>query len=117
MQIPWRQEPEEYWNNLIMGKETLSHFTDEELAQHEPDFDNINKNKDYVKVAGILNEIDKFDAGFFGITPREARMTDPQQRIWMETAWEAFENAGCDPINYRGNRCFCRRGNEFLLYQ
>ena len=56
-----------------MGKETLSHFTDEELAQHEPDFDNINKNKDYVKVAGILNEIDKFDAGFFGMTPREAR--------------------------------------------
>jgi amino acid adenylation domain-containing protein len=101
--LPGAKNVDEYWNNLILGKETLTNFTDEELAQHEPDFENINKNKDYVKVAGILSDIDKFDAGFFGMTPRDAKITDPQQRIWLETVWEAFENAGCDPLNYRGS--------------
>ncbi|MEN6352916.1 MAG: beta-ketoacyl synthase N-terminal-like domain-containing protein, partial [Bacteroidales bacterium] len=100
--FPGASNIEEYWNNLILGKETLTHFTDEELANSEPDFENIKDNPDYVKVRGVLNNIDKFDASFFGMTPKEAAMTDPQQRIWLETAWEALEDAGCDPINYHG---------------
>ena len=100
--FPGANNVEEYWNNLISGKETLKFFTDDELADFNSDFDNLRKNPDYVKVHGVLNDIDKFDASFFGITPREAAETDPQQRIWLETAWEALENAGCDPINYHG---------------
>jgi amino acid adenylation domain-containing protein len=100
--FPGANNLEEYWNNLILGKETLSHFTDEELARFESDFENLRQNPDYIKVRGILNDVDKFDAGFFGITPKEATVTDPQHRIWMETAWQAFENAGCDPFGFPG---------------
>ena len=100
--FPGAKNMDEYWNNLILGKETLSHFTDEELIKSDPDSANLLKNPDYVKVKGILNGIDEFDAGFFEMTPKEADGTDPQQRIWLEVAWEAFENAGCDPVNYQG---------------
>ncbi|MEI6047794.1 MAG: amino acid adenylation domain-containing protein [Bacteroidota bacterium] len=100
--FPGANDLEEYWNNLILGKDTIKHFDDEELENFEPDFDNLKKNPDYVRARGTLDNIDKFDSGFFGLTPKEAEATDPQHRIWLETAWEAFENAGCDPINYHG---------------
>ena len=100
--FPGANNLEEYWNNLLAGKEMLHHFTDEELENFEPDFENLRKNPAYVRVRGILSDIDKFDAGFFGMTPREAAETDPQQRIWLETVWDAFENAGCDPFSYKG---------------
>jgi acyl transferase domain-containing protein len=93
---------EQFWNNLIGGKDTIRRFTDEELSKAEPDFDKLRNNPDYVRARGVLNNIDKFDAAFFGMTPKEAAETDPQHRIWMETAWEAFENAGCDPLTYKG---------------
>src|SRR5450759_1674771 len=100
--FPGADNLDEYWNNLLLGKDTIRHFTDEELAKFDPDFINLRNNPDYIKVRGVLNDIDKFDAGFFGMTPKEAAWTDHQHRIWLETAWEAFENAGCDPINFHG---------------
>jgi acyl transferase domain-containing protein len=100
--FPGAHNVEEYWNNLILGKETLSHFSDEELSRFEPDFESLNKNPDYIKVRGIVNDVDKFDASFFGMTPKEAAVTDPQHRIWLETAWEALENAGCNPFDFPG---------------
>ena len=92
----------EYWNNLITGKDTIKQFTDEELSKFEINYDELKKNPDFVKARGVLEDIDIFDAGFFGMTPDEAATTDPQHRVWLETAWEAFENAGCDPINFNG---------------
>ena len=59
---------------------------------------NLKKNPDYVKARGVLEDIDKFDAEFFGMTPKEAAKQILSIRVWLETAWEAFENAGCDPI-------------------
>lgn len=100
--FPGAKNLDEYWDNLILGKDTIKHFTDDELSEFEFDFDHLRNNPDYVKARGILDDIDKFDASFFGMTPKEAAGTDPQHRIWLETAWEAFENAGCDPINYHG---------------
>jgi amino acid adenylation domain-containing protein len=92
----------EYWNNLISGRDTIKHFSDDELRGFEPDFENLMKNPDYVRARGILNGIDMFDAPFFGMTPKEAAETDPQHRVWLETVWDAFENAGCDPVTYKG---------------
>jgi acyl transferase domain-containing protein len=56
----------------------------------------------YVKARGVLEGIDLFDAAFFGYTPREAEVMDPQQRVFLECAWEALENAGYDPQRYPG---------------
>jgi non-ribosomal peptide synthase protein (TIGR01720 family) len=56
----------------------------------------------YVKVAAALNEIELFDASFFQYNAREAATVDPQQRLFLECAWEALELAGCDPARYQG---------------
>lgn len=101
--FPGADKLNEYWINIIEGKETIKHFTDEEVTKSDPDFVNLRKNHDYVKVRGVLNDIDKFDADFFSITPKDATWTDPQHRAWLEIAWEAFENANCDPFSFNGS--------------
>ncbi|MFI0947206.1 SDR family NAD(P)-dependent oxidoreductase [Streptomyces sp. NPDC021086] len=58
----------------------------------------------YVMRGGFLDEATRFDPGFFGISPREALATDPQQRLTLETSWEALEDAGVDPLGLRGSR-------------
>ncbi|MEN6353874.1 MAG: beta-ketoacyl synthase N-terminal-like domain-containing protein, partial [Bacteroidales bacterium] len=100
--FPGAKNLNEYWNNLTQAKETIKYFDEESLAESEFNFDSLKNNPDYVKARGVIDDTDKFDATFFGMTPAEAAATDPQHRIWLQTAWEAFENAGCDPINYNG---------------
>src|SRR5512133_3318370 len=100
--FPGADNLKEFWSNLIEGRDTIKHFTDEELVKHEYDFENLKNNPDYVKARGVLSDIDKVDAGCVGMTPREAAATAPQHRIWLETAWEALDNAGCDPFTFPG---------------
>ena len=59
-------------------------------------------NPAYVRARGVLDDIEMFDAGFFGFTPKEAEILDPQQRVFLETAWEALEDAGYDPQRFGG---------------
>ena len=56
----------------------------------------------YVAARAIIEGVDLFDAEFFGLQPREAQYTDPQHRLLLETAWQALENAGCDPASFDG---------------
>lgn len=114
---PGANNIKEYWNNLLEGKDTIKRFTDEELSPFEFRFDEVKNNPDFVRARGILDNVDKFDAEFFGMTPRDAALTDPQHRVWLETAWEAFENAGCDPVNYPGSIGVFAGGclNSYLL--
>ncbi|MBW4506985.1 MAG: acyltransferase domain-containing protein [Scytonematopsis contorta HA4267-MV1] len=99
--FPGAASVDEFWQNLTNGVESISHFTDEELlhAGVEPDLLN---HPNYVKSASILKNIELFDAAFFGFTPREAEITDPQHRLFLESAWSALENAGYDSESYSG---------------
>ncbi|MEI6574597.1 MAG: beta-ketoacyl synthase N-terminal-like domain-containing protein [Bacteroidota bacterium] len=94
--LPGAKNIYEYWKNLINGVESLSTFTDEELIATgvEPA---VFKQPNYVRNRGIIGGAEYFDAEFFGITPREAELMDPQQRVFLECAWHALEDAGCNP--------------------
>src|SRR6202040_4296956 len=56
----------------------------------------------YVNASPVLDAVDEFDAEFFGFSARDASRTDPQHRLFLETAWEALEDAGYDPAKYPG---------------
>ena len=91
---------EELWSNLCLGIESITFFSESDL---DPSIDNaILTHPDYVKARGTIDEVDKFDASFFKISPREAQMMDPQHRIFLEVAYQALENAGYAAHNYEG---------------
>ena len=94
---------EEFWTNLERGRDTISHFADEELEPSRLESPGIQTLPTYVKARGIVEDADKFDAAFFAVTPREASLIDPQQRLFLETAWSALESAGYDPERYAGS--------------
>lgn len=84
-----------YWQALLNGEDLLSEppggrWDMDEFYSSDPD----EPGKINCRRGGFVENIEQFDAGFFGITPREALSTDPQQRMTLETAWEAMENAG-----------------------
>lgn len=83
----------QFWENLRDGKECISFFTEEELLSAGVDPEMLRR-PNYVRALGALEDSDRFDARFFGYTPREAQMIDPQQRVFLECAWEALEDAG-----------------------
>jgi phthiocerol/phenolphthiocerol synthesis type-I polyketide synthase E len=77
-----------FWDNLVTGVESIT---------RTPAPDN-----SYVQANGILAGTDEFDAAFFGYSPNEALIIDPQQRLFLECAWEALEDAGHDPQSFPG---------------
>jgi phthiocerol/phenolphthiocerol synthesis type-I polyketide synthase E len=91
----------EFWRNIRDGVESISAFTDEELLAFAVDPASL-RDQNFVKVGAILPDIDLFDAAFFGYSPREAEMIDPQHRVFLECAWEAIESAGYHPDSYEG---------------
>ncbi len=93
--FPGAKGSAELWANLCAGRESITRFRPDEL---EDDFDTATRNRpDFVAARSILPDIDMFDAGFFGMMPREAAFTDPQQRVFLECCWEALEAAGYNP--------------------
>ncbi|MEW6367290.1 MAG: amino acid adenylation domain-containing protein [Acidobacteriota bacterium] len=99
--FPGARNVRQFWRNLCGGVESISFFSDEQLAAagiEEPFLQNPN----YVKARGVIEDVDQFDASFFGFSPREAEITDPQQRLFLECAWDALEDAGCDPTRFEG---------------
>ena len=92
---------DEFWRNLRDGVESIKFFTKAELKDNVPP--ELLNHPDYVRAWGLLNDTDEFDAEFFQIPPREAQMTDPQQRIFLETCHQTLEHAGYDPARYPGD--------------
>jgi acyl transferase domain-containing protein/acyl carrier protein len=94
--FPGAKNVNQLWQNLCNGVESISFFSDRELVASGVDPASLN-DPQYVKAGAVLQDIEMFDASFFGFSPREAEIIDPQQRLFLECAWEALENAGYDP--------------------
>jgi acyl transferase domain-containing protein len=88
-----------FWSNLSQGIESLTFFSDKELEKAGID-PRLPENPNYVKAGAVLERIDYFDASFFGYTPKEAMLMDPQVRFFHECAWETLEDAGYNPMSY-----------------
>ncbi|MFI5957624.1 SDR family NAD(P)-dependent oxidoreductase [Cryptosporangium sp. NPDC051539] len=89
------------WKNLENGVESFTTFTDEELRAAGVS-EALISNPDYVKVRPVLDDVRGFDAQFFGYSPREAELADPQQRLFVECVWEALEYGGYGRPDDRG---------------
>lgn len=109
--LPGSKNTTELWRTLHDGVECISEISDDQLRADllkslgyipEVTLARWLNNPDYIKKAAGLEDIDLFDAVFFGYNPTEAELLDPQQRIFLECAWEALEDAAYDAETYRG---------------
>ncbi len=94
--FPGANTPEQLWHNLVGGVKSIRHFSDAQLLAAGVD-PGMLRQPNYVKAGTVIDNVDSFDAAFFGFTPREAEVIDPQLRLFLECAWEALEDAGHDP--------------------
>ncbi len=118
VRVPGARDADEFWANLRAGREAVTFFTDDELRRAGVDAARLAR-PDYVKANAVLADADRFDAEFFGFTPREAELLDVQQRVFLECAWTALEHAGYDPLAVPGScGVFAGSGlNTYLLRQ
>ncbi|MEO3854100.1 SDR family NAD(P)-dependent oxidoreductase [Acrocarpospora sp. B8E8] len=91
----------ELWANIRAGRSGLTRFTDDELRAAGVTEDLL-ADPGYVKAGAVIDGVELFDAGFFGFSPKEAQILDPQHRLFLEHSWEALEDAGCDPTRFDG---------------
>ncbi|MCB9183926.1 MAG: amino acid adenylation domain-containing protein [Flavobacteriales bacterium] len=98
--FPGAANVEELWQNLLAKKNSISTWTAEEIDPSVPA--ELRNDPDYVKARGVITDADKFDHGFFGVNPKVAALMDPQQRVFLETAWAALEDAAYDPAQFAG---------------
>ncbi len=112
---------ESFWNALITGIDLVDDMGNKRWNINDYyDPDPNAQGKMYSKRAGLIDNIEMFDAEFFNISPREAKNMDPQQRILLETCWEALENAGYSQTDLMGSRggVFIGPGtNEYIQLQ
>jgi len=101
LHVPGADSAAAFWRNLHDGIESVRRFSDAELlaAGVSPE---LLEDPNYVKSAAELENIENFDAEFFGLSAKEAAIMDPQHRHFLECAWEAFENAGRTPEKFDG---------------
>ncbi|EKE80856.1 type I polyketide synthase [Idiomarina xiamenensis] len=100
--FPGSNSVEQFWQNIAEGVEKISFFSDEELKEAGVS-PSLYCQSNYIRARSILENVEEFDAAFFGYTPREAEVMDPQHRLFLECAWESLEDAGYDSSRYAGN--------------
>jgi acyl transferase domain-containing protein/acyl carrier protein len=99
--FPGAENTIELWHNLINSVESISFFTEDELRKDGTDNQTL-EDPNYVPARGKLENSEYFDAHFFGYSPKEAGVMDPQVRVFHECTWTALEDAGYDPHTYQG---------------
>lgn len=99
--MPGAKNLDEFWQNLISGRDVSHQVTAQDLEEEGEDL-SLLEHPNYVKRNMVMEDADCFDASFFGFHPKEASMMDPQHRIFLETAYEALENAGYNPSKFDG---------------
>ena len=99
--FPRAKNVDAFWRNVRDGVDCIDRFSVEQLEV--PGAEELSRRSDYVKARSILENVDLFDASFFGIRPRDAELIDPQHRLFLECCWEAFEDAGYDPQAFPGD--------------
>src|ERR671922_2122790 len=97
--FPGANNIDDFWRNLCDGVESITYFSDQEAAESGMDLAYLGL-PNLIKVGRTLDDIEMFDAAFFGYSPREAELMDPQHRFFLECAWEALEQAGYDAEKY-----------------
>jgi amino acid adenylation domain-containing protein len=96
--FPGAATVDEFWRLLDEGRESIRYFKPDELDASIPA--SLRADPDYVSARGVIDDVEMFDAGFFGFTSREAELMDPQHRIFLEICWECLERAGHAPEKY-----------------
>ncbi|XRD90835.1 amino acid adenylation domain-containing protein [Dyella nitratireducens] len=93
--FPGANDVETFWDNLCAGRESITFFGADELDPSIP----AEQRRDpaYVAARGVIDGVENFDAAFFGMSPREAELMDPQQRVFLELCWECLERGGYVP--------------------
>lgn len=99
--FPGADNLDQYWRNIEDGTESVRPLTPEELAAAGVD-PALLAQPEYVNSGAFLEDIEMFDAGLFGYAARKAQLMDPQHRLFLETAWQALEHAGCAPEQFDG---------------
>ncbi len=108
--FPGAPDVEQFWNMLCESRSALKHYTPDEIRAgidaHDyltvPYVERQVSGGNWVGAGYHLPDVDKFDAGFFGYSPNEAELIDPQQRLFLEASWAAMEDAGYAPDGYHG---------------
>lgn len=96
--FPGSRDLNEFWENIKRGADLISEIPSERWAWEKyADNETNEENRSYSKWGGFIDNLDAFDASFFNISPREAKLMDPQQRLFLESAWHAIEDAGYSP--------------------
>ena len=101
IRVPDASTPEQFWANLAAGHESVRHYSDEELLARGVSPAALT-DPGYVKAGIPFEGLDQFDPEFFGFSPKEAGILDPQHRQFYEACWEALESAGHTPESFPG---------------
>ncbi|MGM8225007.1 beta-ketoacyl synthase N-terminal-like domain-containing protein [Cellvibrio sp. ARAG 10.3] len=96
--FPGADNIDQFWNNLKNGIESVEILNDQDLRESGVTEEVFN-HPNYVRSAPVLNNVEMFDAGFFGFSPGEAKILDPQRRLFLMCGWEVFEDAGYNPYS------------------
>src|SRR3989442_280060 len=105
---------DDFWRNLRDGIESIIPLSDEVLRSAGVKLEEFER-PNYVKAAAVLDGVERFDAEFFGFSPKEASIMDPQHRHFLECSWEALEHAGYDSFSFEGSiGVFAGRSMRFL---